>query len=465
MQEAPAGADAASASAPLSPTNASAAGAGSGRRPRRARSSGREAKPAGKRPGFFKQLAQGYGELVNAIIRPPRAEYQEADLGPATFTVAGRHYQRTDVKVRNAKGLLLECSWWEPVDGQRIAQELPCVVYMHGNSSCRLEALELLPLVLQTGCMLFAFDFAGCGLSEGDHITLGYKEKDDAREVIDFLRASGKVSTVALWGRSMGAATALLHGHRDPSIAAMVLDSPFSSLERLAKEVIDQAQIKHKPDLLVRAFMRMMRNTIVKRSGLDILKLRPIENVDTCFIPALFVAGSGDQFIPPSHATDICDKYAGDKNILLVEGNHNSRRPGYFLDSVSIFLHARLCVPAGLTEEVLGLSGPRPGMGSTSPTAFWRRQQHGRDVARSALGYAPSAAGVHGGDSAGLGEHEQQELQEALLASLAGVGSPGGGASSDSPGAAAGRLVARATSQTQSTMPNRRTAALAISTE
>ena len=33
---------------------------------------------------------------------------------------------------------------------------------------------------------------------------------------------------------SMGAATALLHGHRDPSIAAMVLDSPFADLKQLS---------------------------------------------------------------------------------------------------------------------------------------------------------------------------------------------------------------------------------------
>ena len=34
--------------------------------------------------------------------------------------------------------------------------------------------------------------------------------------------------------RSMGAATALLHAHRDPSIAALVLDSPFTDLRVLA---------------------------------------------------------------------------------------------------------------------------------------------------------------------------------------------------------------------------------------
>ena len=41
---------------------------------------------------------------------------------------------------------------------------------------------------------------------------IGYFEKDDLDCVIKHLRDSGKTSTIALWGRSMGAATALLHG-------------------------------------------------------------------------------------------------------------------------------------------------------------------------------------------------------------------------------------------------------------
>ncbi len=42
------------------------------------------------------------------------------------------------------------------------------------------------------------------------------------------------MSAIALWGRSMGAATALLHSHRDPTIACIVLDSPFADLRQLA---------------------------------------------------------------------------------------------------------------------------------------------------------------------------------------------------------------------------------------
>ena len=35
----------------------------------------------------------------------------------------------------------------------------------------------------------------------------------------------------------MGAVTALMHAHRDPTIGGIVLDSPFTSLNELVKEL------------------------------------------------------------------------------------------------------------------------------------------------------------------------------------------------------------------------------------
>ena len=46
-----------------------------------------------------------------------------------------------------------------------------------------------------------------------------------AQVVVEHLRATGKVSTLGLWGRSMGAVTALLYSNRDPSIAGIVSET------------------------------------------------------------------------------------------------------------------------------------------------------------------------------------------------------------------------------------------------
>jgi hypothetical protein len=96
--------------------------------------------------------------------------------------------------------------------------------------------------------------------------------------VIEYLRNSNRFSTIALWGRSMGAATALLHGERDPSIAAMVLDSAFSNLQRLAEEMVDKGRQQGYtvPNWIVRLAIRFIRSSVSRAAGFDIRELAPI---------------------------------------------------------------------------------------------------------------------------------------------------------------------------------------------
>ncbi len=96
-----------------------------------------------------------------------------------------------------------------------------------------MDASDCLDLLLPQSISVFAFDFSGSGLSDGETISLGFYEQDDLMAVIEYLRASGLVSRIGLWGRSMGAATSVLVAARDPSIAGMVLDSAFSSLTQV----------------------------------------------------------------------------------------------------------------------------------------------------------------------------------------------------------------------------------------
>ena len=108
---------------------------------------------------------------------------------------------------------------------------------MHGNSSCRLEALEAVPILLPQNITLFCFDFAGCGLSEGEYISLGWFERDDLNIIVEYLRKEKKVSTIGLWGRSMGGAVCLKTLQNYPKLSCvkgLVLDSPFSSFQKMA---------------------------------------------------------------------------------------------------------------------------------------------------------------------------------------------------------------------------------------
>lgn len=190
--------------------------------------------------GYWGLMREGYDELVKAIIRPPRAEYTLSDLGPAEFQYGGVGFVRQDVSIPNRRGLVLCGSLWRRIDMQP-GTSFPCVVYLHGNASCRVEATTVASQVLALGASLFAFDFAGCGLSEGAYISLGFYERDDVQTMIEWLREYAGVGAIGLWGRSMGASSAVMQAARDPSIAGLVLDSPFASLEQVSRPPPNQA--------------------------------------------------------------------------------------------------------------------------------------------------------------------------------------------------------------------------------
>lgn len=215
---------------------------------------------------------------------------------------------------------------------------MPCVIYLHGNCSSRTEAISSAQILLPMDMTVFSFDFSGCGKSEGDWVTLGHKEQDDLSTVIAYLRSTGRVSMIGLWGRSMGAVTSIFYAARDPSsIAGMVLDSPFSSLNELTLEL---AKTYSKiPLVIAKVVKKFIRKSILTRTGMDIDKLNPIDHVSSCFIPSLFIVANGDDFVRPHHGKKLFEAYAGDKNILKVEGDHNSERPNFMYDSVSIFFH------------------------------------------------------------------------------------------------------------------------------
>ena len=157
--------------------------------------------------------------MLGLIIRPPRARYELAKLGPRSFrfenpyvslyeadarrrgddptpglrslrgrssfyarrgvggvegaaaaaAAAGVAVERSEFSTTNARGLRVDYSWWKQASGGgSAAASAPALLYLHGNASCRVEALQVLTLCLSLGVTLVALDCAGSGKSQGE---------------------------------------------------------------------------------------------------------------------------------------------------------------------------------------------------------------------------------------------------------------------------------------------------------
>jgi pimeloyl-ACP methyl ester carboxylesterase len=283
-----------------------------------------------------------YDTLWKFIIRPPRDEYKESSLRSAYFKFNKKKYQRKDYDIMSTEGYIMKGSLIEPFKECRPSIEMPVVLYLHGNSSSRIEGLNIAGELLKRDINLFVIDFVGCGLSEGEYISLGYHESDDVGNVIDFIEKIPGVGRIGLWGRSMGAATTMIYAHRDERIKAICMDSPFADFIRLAKELtLKQINL---PGFLINTVLNIIRKTILGKNGLDIDKLKPIDSASKTFQPAIFIHAIYDELINVNHSIDLFNKYGGQVKSLKCcdKGGHNSKRNSMIINEIGNFFEEHL---------------------------------------------------------------------------------------------------------------------------
>ena len=282
-----------------------------------------------------------YEALWKAIIRPPRDEYIDEELGSPKFTIDKRNYIRKDFELLNFQGYLMKVSMIEPEPRERPQDIMPCVIYLHANASSRIEGLHIRRFLLRRNINLCIFDFQGSGLSEGEYISLGYHEKHQVKNIVDFVEKYPGVGKIGLWGRSMGAATSLIYTSMDKRIKATVADSPFEDFRKLAKEMV-LGQIKL-PGFLVEGAISIIGKSVKNKNGMDINDIKAIEAVKKCEGPVIFIHARDDELVPYHHSEDLIKNYKGKIKILKsVNGGHNGRRPTPLMEFVGDFFSKHL---------------------------------------------------------------------------------------------------------------------------
>ena len=279
-----------------------------------------------------------YETLWKSVIRPSRDIYDIKNLGVFQFYFINRTYTRKDYDLISSQGYTMKCSYYEPDPEFRPKKIMPVIIYLHGNSSSRLEGIALLREVLKRDINYFVFDFPGCGLSEGEYISLGFHESRDLKTIIDFIEKIPGVGAIGLWGRSMGAATTMIYSHKDERIKAIVMDSPFADFSILAKELVLK-QIKL-PNFLIEGALKILSSTIRRKNGLDIEKLKPIDSAPKTKQPAIFIHAKSDELINKNHSEMLFAVYGGKKKKLIkCEGNHNTRRNYKIIREIGEFFY------------------------------------------------------------------------------------------------------------------------------
>lgn len=121
---------------------------------------------------------------------------------------------------------------------------------------------------------------------------------------------------------------------------AIVLDSPFSNLQRLALEIAEK-KISI-PSFLVKAALMFVRRSIEQKADFKFDELDLTTCIHKLSTPVMILASKEDELISYRHSEEIFHGYAGkDKQLEYVEGSHNEYRSQELMTKLAAFVIRR----------------------------------------------------------------------------------------------------------------------------
>ncbi len=197
------------------------------------------------------------------------------------------------------------------------------VICSHGYRQNREQAdVPLMPLakvLVEHGMNVLLFDYRNSGESAGQMTSVGQYEVRDLLGAVDYVHSHQELNPkVALLGFSMGAATAILAGAEEPTVAAVVADAPFADLTRYL-----EANFSVWTGLPTVPFNRTILAVTPIVTGLQPEKVSPVQVVSKFGgRPLLLIHGEADDDIAPENSLELQQAYPAAELLRVAEARH-----------------------------------------------------------------------------------------------------------------------------------------------
>lgn len=177
------------------------------------------------------------------------------------------------------------------------------------------------------GCNILLPDLHGHGLSEGEDIQMGWKDRLDvlhwAKVAEEMFRDSVRESRMVVHGVSMGAATTMcLSGEEGlpPYIRAFVEDCGYTSVwDEFSGQLREQFGLPGFPLMYTTSLLCRWKH------GWSFGEASPIRQVARCTRPMLFIHGDADTYVPYSMLGPLYEAKPMPKEIWTAPGSRHAK--------------------------------------------------------------------------------------------------------------------------------------------
>lgn len=190
------------------------------------------------------------------------------------------------------------------------------MIMVHGYRGEGLGLISPIKKMKKKGYNILVPDLRGHGLSEGDYIAMGWDDRLDIMEWIDFILSQNKNANIILYGVSMGGATVMnVAGEKLPiQVKAIIEDCGYTSVWDIFKDHIDMEPWQSELALHVASLVTKMR------AGYYLSDVQPIEQVKKSHTPILFIHGDQDDFVPFDMLDELYNAASCPKEKLVIHG-------------------------------------------------------------------------------------------------------------------------------------------------
>lgn len=159
-------------------------------------------------------------------------------------------------------------------------------------------------------------DLRAHGASAGEIIGMGWLDRLDLLEWINYLVEKDAAANVLLYGGSMGAATVMMtSGEVLPkNVVGLIADSGYTSVEAEFATILKAAF--HLPAFPIIPMADFWSKRLAQYS---LAEASAVKQLQKNSLPILFIHGTGDKFVPHQMSYQNMEAAAGEKELLMVE--------------------------------------------------------------------------------------------------------------------------------------------------
>lgn len=191
------------------------------------------------------------------------------------------------------------------------------VIAIHGYISEGKQMIYPAKEFYNMGYNVLVVDLRGHGKSEGEYVGMGWQDRLDVIQWINYIIGKNKDSKIILYGISMGASTVMMTtGEELPvNVRLAIEDCGYTS-------AWDELEIKLEELFNLPSFPVLnAANTVCNiRANYDLKEASCIKQVEKSITPTLFIHGSEDNFVPFKMLDKLYESANCEKEKLIVEG-------------------------------------------------------------------------------------------------------------------------------------------------